>query len=95
MTITTPRQMIETNAPEAIGITSVVISVQVTKHSNKYLPAQPYGLLKIVEVGLDGQVTQAVFSRDGVKSWVCLNKLGASMRGVEWRYADVSTWSRS
>lgn len=84
--IETPRQMIRVNAPGAVGITNVVLWVQLTEHQNPYIAdPQPYGLLKIVEVDLDGMPMQAVFSKDGTSPFVSVGSIGASMRDVSFR----------
>lgn len=83
MTIATPQEMIRHNAPNAIGITNVVLWVTLTRHANEYLPPAPVqGLLKILEVGLGGEIIQGVFSRDGIYPFVAIGEIGASLRGV-------------
>ncbi|AEL98025.1 hypothetical protein EUREKA_7 [Mycobacterium phage Eureka] len=84
--IETPREMIKQNAPGAVGITNVVLWVRLTKHQNPYISdPRPYGLLKITEVGLDGQIIKAVFSEGGTSAFVSLNDPG--FRNTAFEYA--------
>lgn len=86
MAIKSPAEMIRHNAPGAVGITNVVLWVQLTEHQNAYIDdPQPYGLLKIVEVAVDGTPSQAVFSRNGTSPFVSVGSIGASIRDVSFR----------
>lgn len=73
----TPREMIRTNAPHAIGIQDVVLWVRITSHRNPYIDnPEPVGLLRIHEVGMDGQIINATFSENGVSPFVGMNDPG-------------------
>lgn len=73
MGITTPRQMIDLNCKGGIGIVHAVLWVRLTKHCNPYIEdPTPEGLLRITEIGLDGQIIKATFSRGGVTPFVDL-----------------------
>jgi hypothetical protein len=88
MGVSSPAEMIRLNAPGAIGITNVVLWVQLTKHQNTYIAdPQPYGLLKIVEVAIDGTPMQGVFSLNGTEAFSSVGKSGsgASLRDVSFR----------
>lgn len=77
MAVSSPIEMIKLNAPGAIGITNVVLWVRVTAHTNPYIAnPQPIGLLKIVEVGIDGTIINALFSENGTKPFVSLGDPG-------------------
>lgn len=77
MPITTPRQMINLNCKGGIGIVHAVLWVRLTKHQNPYIEdPQPVGLLRILEIGMDGQVIKATFSEGGTKPFVDLSDPG-------------------
>jgi hypothetical protein len=81
--------MIAANAPGAIGITNVVLWVRLTQHQNPYIEnPKPVGLLKIVEVGLDGQILNAVFSENGTSAFVGLADPG--FRHTTFEYMAVT-----
>lgn len=87
--VDTPREMIRLNCPNGIGIQGVVLWVRITKHQNQNIAnPQPLGLLKIVEVGLDGQVLNAVFSENGVKAFVDMADPG--FRNTEFEVTSAS-----
>jgi hypothetical protein len=94
--IKSPRDMIRINAPGAIGITNVVLWVQLTKHQNTYIEdPQPYGLLKILEVAVDGTPMQAVFSVNGTSPFISVGGIGASVRDVSFRVVSRTERNRA